>query len=255
MPLRISLQNRRRILRLYLEGHPQVEVADRIGVAQSTVNNDIRKFITIAESSSLEEASKTYDVGELVEELRALSVDLRRLRKSPKECLEAAKAMKSIIEAGLDPSNVKDFLRLCKKLQVEGSLPKEYLQYAVRLSRLEEETGKGYAQILKDFEEKAKRLKGLEEQISNLRSEIRGLEERRSSLQKELAGLEEDVKKRMKETALTNEKIERALRIEALMKKIDVSAEGLEGFLVEMNALNLDLKTVTKMLRDLRGAG
>ena len=99
MPLRISLQNRRRALRLYLEGHPQVEVADRIGVAQSTVNNEIRKFITITEASSLEE-----------------------------------------------------------------------------------ETGKGYAQILKDFDEKTKRLKGLEEQISTLRSEIRGLEERRSSL-------------------------------------------------------------------------
>lgn len=249
------MQNRRRALRLYLEGHPQVEIADKIGVAQSTVNNEIRRFISIAKSSSLEEASKMYDVGELMEELRALSTDLRRLRKSPKECLEAAKAMRSIIEAGLDPSDVKDFLRLCKKLREEGSLPKEYLQYAVRLSKLEEETGRGYAQILKDSEEKAKKLKDLEERMNTLRSEIRGLEERRSSLQKELADLEEGVKKKMKETGLTNEKIERALRLEALMRGADVSAEGLEGFLGEMKALNLDLETVTKMMRDLRGAG
>lgn len=255
MPLRISLQNRRRIVRLYLEGYPQVKITDSIGVAQSTVSNEIRRFINIAESSSLGEATKMYDVDELVEELRALSVDLRKLRKSPKECLEAAKDMRSILEAGLEPSNVKDFLRLCKKLQAESSLPREYLQYAVRLSKLEDETARGYVQILKDFEETAKGLKEVEAQMITLRSDIKVLKESRSSLQKELAVLEEGVKKKMEETALTNEKIETALRIEALKKSTGVSAEGLEEFLGKMKTLNWDLETINKMMKELRGTG
>jgi len=255
MPSRISLGNQKRIIRLYLEGHPQSEIADRVGFTQPTVSNEVNKFMGVARSSSLKEASTMYDVTELVDELRALSVDLRRLRKSPRECLEAAKSMRSILEAGLDTTDASDFLRLCKKLQGESSLPEDYLQSAVRLSRLEEETGKGYPQILEDFQDMAKRLKGLEGQIGILHSENRGLEESRSSLQKDLEDLEEGVKKRMNETALTNDKIGRALGIEALMKRAGVSDEGLEGFLGEMKALNWDLETVTRMMKELRGAG
>jgi len=256
MPQRISLQSRKRLIKMYFEGQPQTSIADRIGVSQSTVSNEVKRFIGVARSSSLEEALRMYDVAELVEELRALSVELARIGRSPRECLEAAKAMESIKEAGLDASDIPAFLRLCKRFQGRGSPSLEdFLKCAVKLSKLEEEMGRSYGQILKDFEEKGRLSKDLEEHIRKLRSDIKKLEETRSSLQKQLRELEEGVRRRMEEANLTYERIELALRIEDLMRRMGVSAESLANFLGEVYALNYDLDTVVKILRDLRGLG
>ncbi|MHA1712009.1 MAG: hypothetical protein ACTSUS_08130, partial [Candidatus Freyarchaeota archaeon] len=67
----------------------QPEIARRVGVSQASVSNEIRRLMKMAEESSLNVALTDYGDEELVEELRLLAVQLRKLN-TKEEMLDQA---------------------------------------------------------------------------------------------------------------------------------------------------------------------
>jgi len=250
MPVRLSLQRRRRILQLYFNGFPQTSIADKVGVGQATVSGEVSRFKRLARNSSLEEASRLYGVEDVIEELRSLSVELRKLNLTPKECLDFAKTLERLRQLGGDFSDLEDLLRLCRRVNVEGFNVKEYFVHALRLARLEAETRKDYRQLVNEFELKSRQLEAAESRLASLEQEVKELEDKRRRITSELERLDEQLKERLKEANLTYEKIDRALKVEGLIERLKVSEEELGAFLEKLWESGLDLKTLAKIVEE-----
>lgn len=253
MPARISFQKQKRILHLYFSGLSQKIIAKKLGVVQATVSNEVSMFKSLVKDSSLKEASKLYNLENVVEELRALSVELHKLNLSPKECLDFAKTFEKLKRLGGDTSDLEGLLMLCQRVKMEGIKAEDYFNHAVRLARLEADTGKDYKFILEDLERKSQQLEEVNAKLTSMKKEIKGLESRKAELATEIENLEKKLKEKHDEVKLTDEKIEIALRIDRLIAKTGESEENIYEFLKEIQKSGLDLKRI-KMLYETYGS-
>ena len=77
MPSRISPEKESNVMKLFLTGMTQAKIADETGVSQSTISEVINRFKEDASKTSLDEASASRGVGDEVDMLRSLSIDMR----------------------------------------------------------------------------------------------------------------------------------------------------------------------------------
>jgi len=64
MPGKISSEKESEIVRLYLQGSPQIEIAERVEVSQSTVSQATSRFKKDASDTSLEAAAASRGVSQ-----------------------------------------------------------------------------------------------------------------------------------------------------------------------------------------------
>lgn len=155
----LSKHRKTRILRRLFSGQSYGNVAEDEGVSKSTVKTVFDKFVDRGVGSSLDEAVEEYNVVDEIELLRELAVEARRANVSVPELLAATRLLVLMRKLNLSPVELQEHLEMYKKHQYEFG---DFVPAAMKLSRLEKETGKTFKAIVTQHEKTARRAKKTE---------------------------------------------------------------------------------------------
>ena len=97
---KLSAKKKSAIVRHYLSGLSYDEIAAKSGVSKGTVANVVADL----KAGRFPEAA---DVGEHIDLLRELSLDLKRLNLTPGQCATGLAVLTRINECGLDPADIE----------------------------------------------------------------------------------------------------------------------------------------------------
>jgi len=152
---RINSQTENRIVELWFKGIPRDAIARRVAVSGSTVSGVVNRL------------------PESLRELRALSVELRKSNASLPEAIKGAKLLSKLASLGVDPDQIQSFIhatnKLCRRAEYQ---PNQVVQSAMKLSDLEEKSGKSYFEAIEEFEAKTRQTKELEARNLKLQVQI-----------------------------------------------------------------------------------
>lgn len=171
---RVSKQKIERIVELWLAGLPRDAIAQRLKVSGSTVSKYVNQF----------KGSVSQKAAELLEGLRLLSAELKKSGKTLSEALNIAKVYNTMERIGVRAEDLEHFIvaskRTAKELGIEAE---DYVKAAIKIAKLETETGKSYKEIARDFEEKVDMIAQLNQKIEQLNKKKN---ESKRELQKQL---------------------------------------------------------------------
>ena len=149
---RIWNEKKARIIELYLAGFSRDAIAAKLGMSGETASRHIAQF----------KKPLTERAAEQLEGLRLLSMELRETGIALPEALSVAKLHSKLEEISVNPENIEHFIAASKKVAKElGVEAEDYVKAAIKLEKLEVETGKNYNEITRDFEDKANRIEQL----------------------------------------------------------------------------------------------
>ena len=175
------------IIRCWLTEHlPYREISRRLGVSVGLISKVVSEFRGKAKALSLEEAAKMYGVWDEVKSVLELSSDLRRAGIPVSEAREGVALLKELRGLGVSVADVREWVNLCRKITQQEQLVSDYIQAAIKLSKLEGETGLSYRELLKDYEVKLSEFRGLSEKLKALKDEVKRLEGARERIEGEL---------------------------------------------------------------------
>jgi len=266
----ISPEKEYRIYEMKLKGYSNREIAKKLKVSVGTVSNYEKKFRDLVRKGTI---PREYGVRDLYESVMALAVELRRNKSSLPEALQGAKMLTKLSGLGVGLEKVKVFVSLCSKLATEnGYEAEEFVPAAIRLASIEEETGKNYQQVIKEYKEVTNKIPKLKKDKSDLldfikktQSALQNLknekEEAEKSFQKLLEDLEDEEKKArekhqhfLEEHDLTMKKVKDVVDLQARLATQGITlknVEQLHAVLNEVKRLGFDPTQIATCVEEL----
>jgi hypothetical protein len=188
---KIPSATRGRAFRLWLRGESYRRICAETGMSLGALSahvNELRR--------------KAPDL----DQLRELNVVLRRGGSTVFDAVRGGRLLDRAGRLGVSLDELESYLRLTERISPEkGAEAERFVESALKLMKLEGETGKTHGQITKDFEEKRSEIKRLGEERDGLEEEIRELKE---ELTKTERGLSSKVQE-LKSVLETEERLER----------------------------------------------
>jgi DNA repair exonuclease SbcCD ATPase subunit len=179
------------------------------------VRKYVYNFISEAERRGVMPTARSYGVEGQVRELMEVRKELNISELEPSECVAGSRVVKILRDLGVDETKYSDFIHASFTGVVEQGLkPREFVNSCYELRRLRQQTGKGYQEILNDYEAK-------QEVNTKLKAENTQLEEKRRQVKNQL--LQEI---REKDTTLET------------LKWFDETRDTLRGYTVEVEQLD-----------------
>jgi hypothetical protein len=229
------------LLRDYFAGINQVDVAARNGVDQSTVSNYTQRFKRRTSDIGLSAAAKEFGVMNEIDSLRSLAVELSKTNLTIEGAKQGLHFSGLVKKLGVGPDEYPDLISMCRRAKDQG-----FVDAALRLKRLEENTGAPYKMVVSRFEELVPKVQSLQQKKEQLEGDIG-----------QLASAEAAAKLRLFQTQATEEK-ERA-RQEAALKDMMARSSVCTREIEEVSKLKrelveagLDLPTITKLASEFK---
>ena len=246
MTVRLSRHKIARILKYYFRGVPQLGIAHRVGVDQSTVSLYASRFKEAATEVGLLAAGEEFNVFEEVSELRSLSTELLKVNLTAEDAREGVKIILAFNRLGIEPYLHIKLVQLCKKVDDE-----EFIISVLRFGELEDSIDKDYLEIVSDFESIASQLPLSEKKLMALKTEIGSLNNTLTKKKSELAGIQSQLVQ-FREEALA-EKTRLNAELEAEMKRFGVKEQEVKEatkLKSELAKRDLDLSTLIKVVEE-----
>jgi DNA repair exonuclease SbcCD ATPase subunit len=158
-----------RILKRLFSGETYPSAAQNENRSSSTIKKIFDEFVGYAESSSLEEATENYSVQEEIEILREISCDARKAGSSFPELLTGARLLLLLKKLGLSPVHLEDIIKALDKHKDKFG---DFVQPALNLAILEEETGKKYNDVIIEYKNTKKKNSDLIEKMEQIKDEF-----------------------------------------------------------------------------------
>jgi len=183
---KLSVRKKQNIVKLYLSGMSYDEIAPKTGVSKSSVGNIIAEF----KAGAFPEAA---DIGEQVELLRELSIELKRSNLSPGQCAAGLKVIDRIRECGMTPSDIN---RLPMILKTAGSEEdtREFIGAIRSIQDVMKRTGLSIGNLdskVHQLEKKASELESVVKKRDDCRRQLAEMEGRCDELNKLVSGNQE----------------------------------------------------------------
>jgi len=244
----LSNEKKFEIVRLWLiERLTYIEISKRTGVSTGAISEVINDFKAKAKELSLEEAARIYNVGDEVSQLLDLSEHLKRAGAAVSEAVEGAALLRRLKEMGVQIDDVESWIKLCQRMSQPDYPIKDFVPAAMRLSKLEGETGLDYGKLLSGYEMKLSELREVEAKIKALKGEVKDLEEKRSLANR----LERQVSEAEKRLRIYRKSVS---ELEDRKRSIE---EGLKYSMTEgekaINVLSAKINELSKKLEALEG--
>ena len=180
--LPMSPQKRYEIIRLWLLEHlTYKEISKRVGVALGTVSKTVNEFKEKAREMTLEEAARMFGVEDEVSALLGLSEALKEAGVAVIESKRVASLLRKLNEMNVGVDEAESWVKLCQKLSRSNFPVSDFVEAAIRLSKLEMETGLDYRALISEYEKKLSKFKALKKRVKDLerkRSLVAKLERR-----------------------------------------------------------------------------
>jgi transposase len=183
---RLTPKKKLAVVRLYLSGLSYGEIAAKIGVSKGTVAN----VVTELKAGTIPEAA---DIGEHIELLRELSIDLKQSNLTPGQCAIGLMVLSRISECGLDPADIDRWPMILKAVRNEDDA-KEFVRLIYSIQEVQQRSGLGIEALDKkvhELEKKAADLEPLSDKLKDSKKELADLTRQRDELANSVAILEQ----------------------------------------------------------------
>lgn len=170
------------ILRLFLEGYSYDEIATKSDVAKGSVVNVVTDFKNGRFPAFTE-------VGELVDALRDLSVELRRKGAGVSEALLGTAFFFRLTEMGVTPDKLWLWADMCREMSPREAPLQEFMTAALELFKLTQETGEAYDSVAAKWSQLHVESERLEQEVQGLKSVREELETTQANLAKDIQRL------------------------------------------------------------------
>jgi len=177
------------IVRQYLSGFSYDEIAAKNGVSKGTVAN----VVTELKAGRFPEAA---DVGEDIELLRELSLELKRSKLSPGQCATGLILLTRISECCLEPADIGRWPMILKSVRNEEEV-QEFVRLVYSIQEVQNRTGLSLEALddkAHELERKAADLEPMSRQHEDYRKQLAELTKKREELTNSVTGLEEKYK-------------------------------------------------------------
>ena len=246
MTVPLSPHKVRTILRHYFTGLPQVKTAKKAEVDQSTVSLWVTRFKDRVDEVGLVTAGKDFGVFHEVDALRSLSVELAKSKLTTVEAQHGLDIMKAFIKLGVDSKQHTTLIKVCGKIDDPG-----FIYAAVKLAKIEAESGMSYEEALACFEKATEELPAIENKLQEKQAHLKAVSDSLSQRKKELANLEQEIAQFEQEAKNKGEELKNNL--EAKMKQFSVTKKEIEdisALKAQLQKTGLDIPTLIKLAKE-----
>lgn len=245
MTTKISPQKLSRMLQLYFQGYNQVQIAQKLGIDQSTVSLYVSKFGMQSQGKGLMAASKEAGIVEMISALHSLAAELHASKLTAEEAKLGLKARLKLEQYGVEEQHYPDLIEAAAKMKEKG-----FMKAALKLASLEKKTGIGYTELTAKYEavvsqisQKSKELGSLEAALTKQQSELKVIVGKRKEREKNY-GLY------IQQTDMTMKRLELVETLSLLLKKLGVKDGEMEAYIQrqkELDAGGIDIKLFGKI--------
>jgi len=216
-----------RALRLWLSGLTYRVINEKTGVSLGAMNE-------LVNEARRKEPS--------LDELRELNVMLRKGDSSVVDAIRGVKTLNRVNELGVSLDGLESFIKLSERISSErGVEPERFIEASIRLTGLEAKTGKSYEEVVKDFEERMKRIEDLE-------ARAKGVQEENRKLVKVNAQLEGEIREAKEKLSLTLQELDHAISTKGRLEKLGLErVSNLARFVEDFELLGFDTNAVREL--------
>ncbi len=233
MSVELSPPKITRILRLYFQGFPQLTIAEKLKVHQSTISLYVSKFTAMAELEGLETAAKEYEIMDIVKELHSLGAECKKSGLSVEDAKKGHKLAVVLEECGVPEDSYKDAVKTFIKLNNEG-----FLAAAMELNKIEESSGKSFNEIVKEASIAQTQKQQANKELAATQEKIGTAKQTLAALLQQQTGAEKDLQQRMHKAGVNLERLEKVENLAMALKKADVTDNQLDWYIQRQNLLN-----------------
>jgi DNA repair exonuclease SbcCD ATPase subunit len=242
---RLSLKKKSAMVRQYLSGLSYDEIAARSRVSKGTVAN----VVTELKAGSFPEAA---DVGEHVEQLRELSLDLKRLNLTPGQCATGVTVLTRISEYGLDPADIGRWPMILKSAGSEEEA-REFVRLVYSIQEVQKRTGLSLEALdnkVHELEGKAADLEPMSGKLEECKKQLAELTGQREELASAVAVLEQKyelLNPRVKDLEKREQTLSRRIMdMEPKAQKAEATLSALKGEIQKLDNIGLSLKELAE---------
>ena len=161
----ISTHIKLNVIKLFLLGYSYDEIHKQLGIGKGTVASIVDDFRSGV-------IPVPPGMGEYVDALRQLVVDLKKHHTTVTQVLPYVKLHAKMKEMGVDEGQVDTWLDICKGITSQGASNNQFVQAAIELAEATAINGQSYSQLLHDYDKKLDLNKKLDGEIKNKKKEI-----------------------------------------------------------------------------------
>jgi transposase len=240
---RLSTKKKLTIVRQYLSGLSYDEIAAKNGVSKGTVANVVAEL----KAGKFPEAA---DVAEHIEQLRELSLDLKRLKLTPEQCATGLILLIRINECGLDPADIDRWPLILRSVGDEDEA-QEFIRLVYSIQEVQKRTGLSLNTLddrVHELERKAADLEPTSGKLEDCKKQVVELTRQREELTSLVGSLDEkykllsprvkDLEKREKDLSCRIKDMQpRAQKAEATISALNGEMQRLQDIGLPLEAL------------------
>jgi predicted nucleic acid-binding Zn-ribbon protein len=243
---RLTPKKKLTVVRLYFSGLSYDEIRAKCGVSKGTVANVVAEL----KAGTIPEA---VDVGEHIDLLRDLSIDLKQSKLTPGQCVVGLILLTRISECGLDPADIDRWPMILKAVRNEDDA-KEFVRLIYSIQEVQQRSGLNIEALDKkvhELEKKATDLEPLTEKLKDYKNELTELAKQRDELTSSVAMLEqrnELLTPRVKELEKLEQNLSRRIaEMEPKAEKAERTLSALMGETQKLEDLGLSLRGLAEL--------
>lgn len=186
---KLSATKRSAIVRDYLSALPYSEIATKQHVSTGTVANVVADL----KAGRFPEAG---EIGEHIEQLKELSLDLKRANLTPGRCALGLMVLTRLKECGLDPADIERWPLILKSVKSDDEA-EQFVKLIYGIQEVQRRTGLSLDALqdkAHDLEKKVTELQAMSEKAGDCKKQVAELTRQRRELSGEVANLEEKSK-------------------------------------------------------------
>lgn len=238
---KLSTAKRLSIVKHYLSGTTSRENAAKNGVSVGTVTNVVNEL----KAGKFPEAASAI---EHIEQLRELSLDLKRSKLSPAQCSVGLILLSRVRECGLDLADIDRWPTILKSVKTEEEI-QEFIRLIYSIQEVQQRTSlslEGLDDKVHELEKRAADLKPMSDKMKNYKKQIAELTSQRVQLSNAVAILEEKHKilgPRVRDLEKREKDLSRRIKdMEPEAEKAEVTMAALHKELEQLECIGLTLE-------------
>jgi transposase len=240
---RLSTKKKLTIVRQYLSGLSYDEIAAKNGVSKGTVANVVAEL----KAGKFPEAA---DVAEHIDQLRELSLDLKRLKLTPEQCATGLILLTRINECGLDPADIDRWPLILRSVGDEDEA-QEFVRLVYSIQEVQKRTGLSLNALddkVHELEKKAADLKPMSGKLEDCKKQVVELTRQREELASAVGSLDEKYKllsPRVKDLEKREQDLSRRIKdMEPRAQKAESTISALNGEMQKLQDIGLPLEAL-----------
>lgn len=242
---KLTAKKRLTVVKQYLSGLSYNEIAAKTGTSKGTVAN----VVTELKAGVFPEAA---DITEHIDELRELSLDLKKFKLTPTQCAVGLALLARLNECGLDPGDMDRWPWILKSLKTEDQA-QEFVGLIYSIQEVQQGTGLSLPALEKkahELEKKAYELEPVSAKLDDGKKQLAELKKQREDLTAVVAVLEEKMKwlaPRVQELEKREEKLlKRSEALESKAQTAETAIAAVKGEVQKLQQVGLPFEALAE---------